>query len=186
MNVWQRSVGIRVRFGVALVAATLAAQAFAEVPQVWQVGPLAPGDVLNLRSGPAPGFDKVGALAPGTGDLVKGVCVRLITDAAETRADRLPEWCQILQGGQPLGWAAARYLVADGAGAALPVVRPWPTPSSGCSLIGENAATNAYLDDSATLVGCPEGSAQIAEMTGARKGRIVATMSGYVLISVPR
>ena len=34
-------------------------------------------------------------------------------------------------------------------------VRPYPTPSHVCQVIGENDLTIAYLDDAALLIGCP-------------------------------
>jgi hypothetical protein len=56
----------------------------------------------------------------------------------------------------------------------------FPNPGDPCRRIGENELTVNYLDDSASLVGCL--SADDAVKLG---GRVVATIDGVTLLSVP-
>ena len=64
-------------------------------------------------------------------------------------------------------------------------VRPFPAEGSPCQVIGENDLTNQFLDDSATLVGCPTAEAEaIAARTG-EGGRQVGEIGEWVLFSVP-
>jgi len=78
-----------------------------------------------------------------------------------------------------------------GAGAASPTTATWPAslrvvgdgfPNAGdpCRVIGESEATANFLDHTATLAGCL--SAADAERLG---GRVVATVDGVTLVSVP-
>lgn len=67
-------------------------------------------------------------------------------------------------------WPASLRVVGDG----------FPTAGSPCRRIGESAATVDYLDDSATLAGCPT-----AEQAAALGGRVVGTVDGVTLVSVP-
>lgn len=145
------------------------------------VGPLRPGDTLNLRSGPAPHFPVISQLPPGAGPLVRDTCVLWINSRSEPDARRMPEWCLVKQGDQPLGWVAARYLIpAEGA---LRIVRGWRDESDACKLIGETALTGEFLDDSADLVGCPVG-AEHRPLPG--QVRPLGQMLGYELFSVTR
>jgi hypothetical protein len=64
-------------------------------------------------------------------------------------------------------------------------VRPFPADGSVCQVIGENDLTNQFLDDSATLVGCPKSeTGAIADRT-AEGGRQVGEIGDWVLLSVP-
>lgn len=67
-------------------------------------------------------------------------------------------------------WPTSLNVMGDG----------FPNPGDACRRIGETEATVDYLDDSATLVGCL--SAEDAAKIG---GKIVATVSGVTLVSVP-
>jgi hypothetical protein len=69
-----------------------------------------------------------------------------------------------------LGWPASLTAIGEG----------FPAPGAACRIVGENAATVNFLDDSATLVGCP--SLADAVTLG---GKIVATVDGITLVSVP-
>jgi hypothetical protein len=67
----------------------------------------------------------------------------------------------------------------------LVAVRPFPGPDDVCQIIGENALTNRYLDDSATLIGCPVAEpGAIADRKAA--GAIELDRIGdWLLLSVP-
>jgi len=64
-------------------------------------------------------------------------------------------------------------------------VRPFPGPLDVCKVIGENDLTVEYLDDSATLVGCPAGETGAIRDRQRQGGTIVGQEGAWVLISVP-
>lgn len=68
-------------------------------------------------------------------------------------------------------WPASLRVVGDG----------FPNKGDPCRIIGESEKTVDLLDDSATLAGC-----QIASDAKALGGRVVGTVEGITLVSVPR
>lgn len=68
------------------------------------------------------------------------------------------------------GWPASLKVWGDG----------FPSPGDACRRIGESQATMNYLDHTATLAGCL--SAADAAGLG---GRIVGTVDGVTLVSIP-
>lgn len=90
----------------------------------------------------------------------------------------------------------ALQAVADGPG--RPSLLTWPAslapvgdgyPRAGdlCRRLGESPATSAYLDHTATLVGCPgvSDSASALAIVRDRGGRVVGVADGVTMISVP-
>jgi hypothetical protein len=67
-------------------------------------------------------------------------------------------------------WPASLVAIGEG----------FPSPGAACRIVGENAVTVNFLDDSATLVGCTS----LAEAVKLG-GKIVATVDGITLVSVP-
>jgi len=67
-------------------------------------------------------------------------------------------------------WPASLVVVGDG----------FPQSGDACRRIGESAATVDWLDDSASLAGCPS-----AEAAAALGGTIVGEVDGVFLVSVP-
>lgn len=67
-------------------------------------------------------------------------------------------------------WPASLKVVGDG----------YPATGDPCRIIGESEATVNFLDDSATLVGCP-----VAADAAKLGGKSVATIDGIQLVSVP-
>ena len=67
----------------------------------------------------------------------------------------------------------------------LPLLAGFRDPADQCRIVGETDFTNQVLDDSSTLVGCPEdyeGIGVFVTETGAVR---VAETQGYVLYTVP-
>ncbi|QKG70203.1 hypothetical protein [Erythrobacter mangrovi] len=56
----------------------------------------------------------------------------------------------------------------------------YPNPGDACRRLGESEATSNFLDDSATLVGCPSEAA--AEALG---GTVIGNIDGVRLVSIP-
>ena len=84
------------------------------------------------------------------------------------------------QGGPPAGDAAASAAAPNWPASLRIVGDGFPNPGDACRKIGETEATVNFLDDSATLAGCL--SAQDAAALG---GKVVATVDGVTLVSVP-
>lgn len=94
-------------------------------------------------------------------------CGQVSSEASNTAAD--VNVTDEAPSGAP--WPASLRVVGDG----------FPTKGDPCRVIGETAATVDYLDDSATLAGCPT-----AEQAAALGGKVVGTVDGITLVSVPR
>jgi hypothetical protein len=79
--------------------------------------------------------------------------------------------------GEPFAWPASLAPFGDG----------YPNAGDACRRLGEAPATSAYLDHTATLVGCPGGadSASVRAMLRDHRGHVVGEADGVTLISVP-
>ncbi len=107
-----------------LSMSVFAAPAFAEAdgPDFWRVDGVSANDVLNVRTGPGPKFEKVGGL-PANARAVKNLgCEGGLSFAEfekmtpEQRAKAPSAWCQIVHEQTGLtGWVSQRYLAEDGA-----------------------------------------------------------------------
>lgn len=77
---------------------------------------------------------------------------------------------------EDFAWPASLVTVGDG----------YPAPGAPCRRVGESAATSNFLDDSATLVGCPgrPGDPAATAITTIA-GTVVGEVDGVTLISVP-
>lgn len=64
-------------------------------------------------------------------------------------------------------------------------VRGYPGADDVCQVIGENALTSDYLDDSATLIGCPKAEAGAIADRKAEGAMVLAEVGEWVLLSVP-
>ena len=74
------------------------------------------------------------------------------------------------------------YLPATSIG--LIEVRRYPSAEDVCIVVGENDLTREYLDDSATLIGCPVHEAGAIQDRVKDGGQRVGDVSGWVLISM--
>lgn len=90
-------------------------------------------------------------------------------DQAATPATEAAQATHAIQATQA-AWPASLPVFGDG----------FPNPGDACRRVGESAETANYLDHTATLVGC--FSADDAAKLG---GRVVATVDGVTLVSVP-
>ena len=72
------------------------------------------------------------------------------------------------------------------AASGLIAVRAFPGPDGVCQVIGENAKTINYLDDSATLIGCPKAEAGAIAERRAEGAVVVGEAGEWLLLSVPR
>lgn len=152
-----------------------------------RVSDLSAGDRLNVRAGPSTRFGVVAVLPGGHGGLTREVCVLLKPSPDAANGGDLPEWCAVSQGGGIIGWVNARYLAPEAAAPGeLRLLRGFRADDDPCRIVGESAATVDYLDHTRWLVGCPAGSAGIAEVLGRHGGEEVGRIGGYVLLSVPR
>lgn len=79
--------------------------------------------------------------------------------------------------------AAPAYSPPEASG--LVAMRAFPGPDDVCRVIGENALTSDYLDDSATLIGCPKGETGAIADRRAAGARVVGEAGEWVLLSVP-
>jgi hypothetical protein len=68
----------------------------------------------------------------------------------------------------------------------LPLMGGYRDADDACRRVGEDRFTNAFLDDAADLVACPEGTADLSGLGPDTGARVVAAKDGWVLISVPR
>lgn len=68
----------------------------------------------------------------------------------------------------------------------LPLIGGYRSPGDSCRRVGEDAFTNAFLDDAADLVACPKGDVALSGLGPETGARVVATKEDWVLISVPR
>lgn len=67
----------------------------------------------------------------------------------------------------------------------LIAVGPYPNPDDVCQVIGENALTNQYLDDSATLIGCPSHETGAIADRQAEGGEVLDLIGSWLLLSMP-
>lgn len=63
--------------------------------------------------------------------------------------------------------------------------RHYPGPDDVCQVIGENALTSEYLDDSATLIGCPKAEPGAIADRKAEGATVLAELGEWLLLSVP-
>jgi hypothetical protein len=67
----------------------------------------------------------------------------------------------------------------------LEAVRAFPGPDDVCQVIGENSLTNDYLDDSATLIGCPVAEPGAIADRKAEGATELDRIGEWLLLSVP-
>lgn len=67
----------------------------------------------------------------------------------------------------------------------LVAVRPYPTASDVCQVIGESDLTVDYLDHTKTLVGCPSDETGAIADRQSEGGQIVDRVGDWTLLSIP-
>ncbi|MEL6807671.1 MAG: hypothetical protein AAFO97_07810 [Pseudomonadota bacterium] len=82
-----------------------------------------------------------------------------------------------------IGCATVGYTPPEDSG--LIGVRPYPNAGDVCQVIGENALTQDYLDDSATLIGCPTRERGAISDRVSEGALTLETIGDWVLLSVP-
>ncbi|MEP1355319.1 MAG: hypothetical protein ABJX32_04910 [Tateyamaria sp.] len=82
-----------------------------------------------------------------------------------------------------MGCATVEYTPPEDVG--LIDVRPYPNAGDVCVVIGENELTQDYLDDSATLIGCPTQERGAISDRISDGGITLETIGDWVLLSVP-
>ena len=92
------------------------------------------------------------------------------TSAPTATPDGAPAESVAPEPASAFAWPASLVVVGDG----------FPQSGDACRRIGESAATVDWLDDSASLVGCPN-----AEAASALGGTAVGEVDGVTLVSVP-
>jgi hypothetical protein len=74
-------------------------------------------------------------------------------------------------------WPSGLVVLGDG----------YPNAGDACRRIGESARTVDMLDDSAQLVGCPGGAAEVATLAiVALGGQVVGSVANITMITVPQ
>ncbi len=63
--------------------------------------------------------------------------------------------------------------------------RHYPGDDAVCQVIGENALTQEYLDDSSTLIGCPRVQPGAIADRKAEGAYVLAEVGEWVLLSLP-
>ncbi|MCV2882442.1 SH3 domain-containing protein [Actibacterium sp. XHP0104] len=109
------------RLILAMLLLTGPAWATADGPDAWRVYRVAPGDMLNLRTGPGTAHPVIGTLAHDARGLQAEICVPTLTfaqydamdDATRAQLATLPRWCLLSREGARLGWASGAYLTED-------------------------------------------------------------------------
>ena len=96
--------------------------------------------------------------------------------------------CTLVDGPSPVPLGSAEptlftYTPPEDSG--LVGVRPYPMPDDVCIVIGENEATQAFLDDAALLIGCPKHEFGAIEDRLAEGARLVAHREHWSLFSIP-
>lgn len=102
-------------------------------------------------------------------------CAAMAVMAAGASAEALPTAAATAS--ESFSWPASLAPFGDG----------YPKAGDVCRRLGESSMTSAWLDHTATLVGCPgaDDSASAQAIVRQRHGRVVGNAEGVTLISVP-
>lgn len=108
---------------------------------------------------------------PGNGGVIN-----LVVPEVEPIPEPAPDGNDVLRNEVTFIWPSSLRVLGDG----------YPAAGDHCRRLGETALVADYLDDSATLVGCPTGDAaeQIKQIV-ADGGKEVGAGDGVTFISVP-